>query len=285
MRIEDFKQRYPLQKLLINGQWFPFRYHKHASSDKTIVILTGGLGLSDLLMYHFEAFAESYSVLSFDYPLAYPTMQKLVDAIYELLRTLNIKAFLVGQSLGGFIAQILAQQHPDVVEGLILSNTGTLSTNMDVSASQCLMNMIKRIDKSIFMLKLLPYSLVKKKLRKSIMNKVSHQMNEQEQATMLEFCQEVERSLSKDYQMHMSRLLKDLKNHWNMEKSSFTNYKDKVLLILSDDDLTFNDSVKQALIHLMPEPKVITDIRSGHLALLLKIDRYVQEIKIFIDGL
>jgi hypothetical protein len=43
--------------------------------------------------------------------------------------------------------------------------------------------------------------------------------------------------------------------------------------------------IKQALIHLIPEPRVITDMRGGHLALLLKIDRYVQEIKGFIDGL
>ncbi len=280
-----FKQKYPLQTMKIYGEQFPYRYYKNVNSSKTIVLLTGGLGLSDLLLLHFEEFAKSYSVVSFDYPMAYSTNQKLVDAIATLLRSLEVKAFLVGQSLGGFLAQLLAQQHPDVVEGLILSNTGTLSTDMDALGSQCLLDMIKRIDKSLFMIKLLPFSLIKKKIKKGVMEKVKHQLNDQEQAVMLEICDEMEHTLTKNYELHMSSLLKDLQNHWNMGKNDFEQYRDKVLLILSDDDLTFNDNVKHALISMMPNPKVITDIRGGHLALLLKIDRYIQEIKGFIDRL
>jgi len=73
-----------------------------------------------------------------------------------------------------------------------------------------------------------------------------------------------------------------------INKALRNNYRDylnrKVLLILSDDDFTFNNRVKQALIDVMPNPKVITDIRGGHIALLLKLDKYIAEIKSFIDS-
>lgn len=283
--VEDFKKKYPKQTEAINGKTFPFRYYKNESSNKTVVLLTGGIGLSDLLLYHFEEFAKSYSVLTFDYPIEYPSIKELVNAIVELMKILNLKAFLVGQSLGGFIAQLIAKQYPECVEGLILSNTGTLSIELDEKGKQCFNTMLKRIDKSLLLIKIMPFNLVKKSIKKAVMKKVSHQLTEQEQKIMAEFCDEMVLSLTKKYEIHMTLLLKDLQNHWNMKKNDFTCFQDRVLLILSDDDFTFDQSIKNALIDIMPNPRIVTDIRGGHLALLLKIDKYINVIKSFIDGL
>ena len=280
---ENFKKKYPIQKQTICGSSFPYRYHKNDNSDKTIVLLTGGIGLSDLLVFHFEKLAESYSVLSFDYPISYPAIQQLIDAIAYLLKSHGIKAFLIGQSLGGFIAQILAKQYPDVVDGMILSNTGTLSVNMDEQGKQCLNDMMKQMNKSLLMIKMLPFGIVKKSIKRAVLKKVSQQLDVQEQAIMSEICDEMVQTLTKDYEIHMTLLMTDLQNYWDMESNHFEQYKGKVLLILSDDDFTFNDNVKQALINVMPNPQVITDIRGGHLALLLKVDKYIAVIKSFID--
>ena len=280
----SLKDKYPIQTAYINGADFTYRYYKNEASDKTIVLLTGGLGLSDLLLLHFEEFAKSYSVLVFDYHIAYATIQELVDAIAALLKKLDIKAFLVGQSLGGFVAQILAQQYPEVVEGMVLSNTGTLSVDMNDNGVKCLEDMISQIDKSLFMLKITPFGFMKKSIKKAVMKKTSGQLSEQERELMAEVCDEMVRSLTKEYETHMTLLLKDIKNHWNMQAKDFAAYENKVLLILSDDDLTFNDGVKQALIDIMPKAPVVTDIRGGHIALLVKMDRYVQTVKTFIDN-
>ena len=279
-----FKKKYPLQKQIIGGSSFPYRYYKNENSNKTVVLLTGGIGLSDLLVFHFEEFAKSYSVLSFDYPMAYPTTQQLVDAIAELLKSLDIKAFLVGQSLGGFIAQMLAKQHPDVVDGLVLSNTGTLSIDMDEQGTKCLTDMLRSMDKSLRMIKLLPFGLVKKSINKAVLKKVGQQLDAQEQTIMTEICDEMVQTLTKDYEIHMTLLMKDLLNYWDMEEGDFEQYGGRVLLILSDDDFTFNENVKRALINIMPNPQVTTDIRGGHLALLLKLGKYIGTIKEFIDS-
>ena len=282
---DPFKEKYPRRKAVINGCDFNYRYYRNENSDITVVLLVGGIGLSDLLLLHFEEFAKSYSVLSFDYEIAYATNRQLVDAIAELLKSLGVKAFLVGQSLGGFIAQILARQHPEVVEGLALSNTGTLSVDLDESATKCLTDMVKAVDKSLFLIKAMPFWLVKKLIRRGVMTKMGGQLFGQELEIMSEFCGEMEKTLTKEYEIHMTLLLKDLQNHWNMQRSDFERFEGKVLLILSDDDSTFNDSVKQALIDLMPSPRVITDIRGGHMALLLKLDKYIAAVKSFIDNI
>ena len=61
----------------------------------------------------------------------------------ELLRHLKEKVWLVGQSLGGVVAQVIASRHPEVVEGLVLSNTCSLSGNMSKAGYQDLMKMIE----------------------------------------------------------------------------------------------------------------------------------------------
>ncbi len=280
--IEIFKEKYPKQMAEVMGESFPFRYYRNQHSDVTLVLLVGGLGLSDLLAKHFEAFSQKYSVISFDYPIDYPCIQSLTDAIAALMRKLEVKAYFVGQSLGGIIAQIIAKNHPEVVEGLILSNTGTLSSELDKDGAQCFYDMLKRIDKSLFIMKFLPFGLVKRRIKKAVLNKTSDQLSDSEKEIMTELCDEMIVSLTKKYEMHMSLLLKDLQNHWNMERTDFAHLKGKVLLILSDDDDTFNESVKNTLISIMPEPVVVTDILGGHLALMLKFERYMQIIVQFI---
>jgi pimeloyl-ACP methyl ester carboxylesterase len=283
--LEGFKNKYPKQSETINGRIFPYRYYKNEYTNKTVVLLTGGIGLSDLLLFHFEKFAKSYSVLSFDYHIAYPSIQELVEAITGLLKKLNIKSFLIGQSLGGFIAQILAKQHPEVVEGLILSNTGTLFVELNEEGRRCFNNMIKRINISLLIIRLMPFCLIKKNIKKAVLKKVTHLLSENEKELMSQICDEMEITLTKEYEIHMTLLLKDLQNHWNMKRSDFLRFQDRVLLILSDDDLTFDQNIKNALIDIMPNPKVITDIRGGHLALLLKIDKYARVITNFIDSI
>ncbi len=187
--------------------------------------------------------------------------------------------------MGGFIAQILAQQHPEIVEGLILSNTGTLSAELDEKGTQCFRNMMKRIDKSLLMIKLVPFGFVKKNIKKAVLKKVTYLLSEEEKNVMSEICDEMINTLTKEYEIHMTLLLKDLQKHWNMKKSDFLRFQNRVLLILSDDDFTFDESIKHALIDIMPSPKVITDIRGGHLALLLKIDKYTNYITSFINNI
>lgn len=283
MNIDKFYETYPLQKMLLSDKKeFQYRYYKHPTSDKTVVLLTGGIGLSDLFYLHFERFLKDFSVLTFDYQIQYDNNQQFVDAAAELFKKLNIKVWLVGQSLGGIVAQIIAKEHPEVVDGLVLSNTCSLSKDMSEEAYQHLMSMIARQNKSKRMLKMLPFGLYKKLIVKAVMKKVSA-FTEEEKALMRGLCDIVLKLLTKDYELHMIDFLIDARNHFGMTKADFTAWENKVLLILSDDDHTFNQPCKDALIEIMSNPKVVMDLRGGHLALLIRLDSYADMVTSFIE--
>ena len=55
-----------------------------------------------------------------------------------------------------------------------------------------------------------------------------------------------------------------------------------MLLILSEDDSTFNQACKDSLVEIMTEPEVVTDLTGGHLALLVKLERYARIVEQYI---
>ena len=53
-----------------------------------------------------------------------PTLATYAETAYETLRRLHSgPAFVAGHSLGGAVAQVLAERHPDAVKGLVLMST------------------------------------------------------------------------------------------------------------------------------------------------------------------
>ena len=68
MSLEEFRRKYPAQTMTLgNGKPFTYRYYRNPKAAATVVLLTGGIGLSDLFYRHFEWFTGDFSVLTFDY--------------------------------------------------------------------------------------------------------------------------------------------------------------------------------------------------------------------------
>ena len=144
MTLAEFRRTYPAATFTVSsGKLFTYRYYQNPQAKATLVLLTGGIGLSDLFYKHFARFARDFSVLTFDYQLQFGDNGEFADAVAELLRHLKEKVWLVGQSLGGVVAQVIASRHPEVVEGLVLSNTCSLSGNMSKAGYQDLMKIIE----------------------------------------------------------------------------------------------------------------------------------------------
>ncbi len=280
-----FCEQYPIKEAELSCGKFCYRYYENTNSKTTVVLLVGGLGLSDLIYTHFLKFAEYYSVLTFDYSIQYETNEKLVEVIGELVKKLDKKVWFVGQSLGGFVAQNIAIKYPEITEGLVLSNTGCASTDLNETAYNSLLDMIKSSKKSKRILRCVPFSLFKKLLSKKIIKRYAQGYSYEERALLRSACDIMEEKLTKKYELHMISLLIDLKNYFGSNKAEFEYLSGKVLLILSEDDKTFHDEVKKALIALMTKPTVVTDLVGGHLSLMVNCDEYVRIIVNFISGL
>lgn len=157
MTLAEFRQVYPEDAFIVSsGKTFLYRYYKNPEARATLVLLTGGIGLSDLFYRHFDRFSRDFSVLTFDYQIPFADNGEFADAVVELLHSLREKVWLVGQSLGGVVAQIIAQRHPDVVEGLVLSNTCSLSGSMSEAGYRDLMRILEGQQKFRKWLSILP---------------------------------------------------------------------------------------------------------------------------------
>ena len=71
----------------------------------------------------------------------------------------------MGQSLGGVVAQVIASRLPEVVEGLVLSNTCSLSGSMSEAGHQEMMKIIESQRKFKKWLAFLPFPLIKRMMR------------------------------------------------------------------------------------------------------------------------
>lgn len=281
--LKEFYEKYPAKIMKQGDKQFTYRYYKNPKGKATLVLLTGGIGLSDLFYLHFERFAKEFSVLTFDYQMDYADNREFADGVAKLLSFLGIRAWLVGQSLGGIVAQIIAKQYPEVVEGLVLSNTCSLAKDMGQEAYGHLMNMIENQQKSKKLLKVIPFSLYKKLIKNVVMKKKTTDFTEEEKNLMEGLCDVMLALLTKPYELHMIDFLIDAQNHFGMVPEDFTRWDGKVLLLLSEDDDTFSQPVKDSLAAIMPHPTVITDITGGHLALLIRLDKYAQIVTGFIE--
>ena len=281
--LEKFYREYPVQTInLSNGKPFAYRYYKNPHGKATIVLLTGGIGLSDLFYLHFERFAKAFSVITFDYQIQFAENTEFARAVAELLECLDEKVWLVGQSLGGIVAQIIAKNYPESVDGMVLSNTCSLSGNMSTEAYGHLNKMIESQKKSKKILRFVPFSIYKKLIKLAVMKKMTTDFTEKEKSLMENLCNAMLKLLTKEYEYHMIDFLVDAENHFGMDSEDFSLFDDRVLLILSEDDNTFNQACKDALISVMTNPTVVTDITGGHLALLVKLDNYADTVSDYI---
>ena len=273
MNIEQFREMYPLKTLTILDRPFAYRYYKNPKASETLVLLTGGIGISDTFYLHFEWFAKEFSVITFDYHMQYKSNKEFADAVALLLKTLGVKAWLVGQSLGGVVAQIIAAEHPEAVEGMVLSNTCSLAKDMAPEGRKNLEKMLKDARFYQKLIGLVPIGLYKRLMVKSV-NKLAAGFTPEEKATIQDLTGAIMELLTKPYARHMMGFLVDAENHQGMEKKTFAPWEDKVLLILSRDDDTFNAQTKQALINVMTKPTVVDHLVGGHLALLIRLEEY-----------
>ena len=282
----QFDKTAPLRTARLTHGSFTYRYYKNSQSPSgniTLVFLAGGTGLGDSLFYLYDSLLPKYSLITFNYPMDFPTNVSLCDAMAELFEQIGARnIYLIGQSYGGLLAQITAKRHPEIIKGMILSGTCSLSNDIDYEGMQNIVTMINpdKIKKNIRMDKYLPmfllFPLFKLMCRRTIAEKQSAEIA----GAVFDI---LKKDFSNDYLVHMDTLLGDLTTEFGTHKpEDFEPFRKEVLLFFSQEDHIFCDSLKDALIRLMPEPAVIPGLKGGHLAMLLSRETYLSAMEKFL---
>ena len=284
MNFQEYIKTYPQQTMTLrSGKPFTYRLYENTPDKPTVILLAGGIGLSDAFFDHFHKFAAHFSVMTFDYQMQFANHRELADAISEVVVRLNRKAWFVGQSMGGLVAQIIAKYHPECVDGLVLSNTCTLAADLSPEAYEQTRGMARRAKRSKYIIPFIPFNFYMKFMKKFIRKKMTEELSGEKLRNFMEAADAMKDLLTKRYIGHMEGLLADLEHYADMKPADFAYLKDRVLLILSEDDDTFNQANKDALVNIMSEPAVVTNLTGGHLALVVRADEYVQIVADYID--
>ena len=284
MNFQEFTKTYPQQTMTLhNGKQFTYRLYENTDDKPTVVLLAGGIGLSDLFYVHFQKFAAHFSVMTFDFQMQFANHSELAEAVAEVLVRLNRKAWFAGQSLGGVIAQIIAKHHPECVDGLALSNTCTLAADISREAYEQTHRMVRHAKRSKYIIPFIPFRFYIRCMKKFIGKKKTKEIPPENMGEFAEAADLLSDLLTKRYISHMESLLADIENYADMKPADFQYLKDRVLLILSEDDDTFNQENKDALVNIMCEPTVVRNLTGGHLGPMFRADAYVQIIADYID--
>jgi maspardin len=102
---------------------FNWHYHVAGQGDTTILFLHGMGGSYDIWWQQINYFKNHYKIVS----LTYPPVTHLTDLSKGILAILEKekiqKVVIIGTSLGGYLSQYLAVNHPEKVMKVMLGNT------------------------------------------------------------------------------------------------------------------------------------------------------------------
>lgn len=278
----------PVQSVKLSGGTVQYRYYKNPNPkvNATIVMLAGGSGMADGFFALAKSFMDRYSFISFNYPMDFQGNEATADAIAELITYLKAEnVYYWGQSYGGLLAQIIAKRHPEVVKGLLLTSTASLSNDLRFEGMECLARMLneEKEQKRYKMYKKFPMFLLPVMMNLAFKKHLKDKPGAYD--SIKELMKQLKPIMTKEYFCHLTSLLADLRNHFGThQKTDFEFLKGRVLIIEPDDDKTFTDDIKDALIDIMTEPVVIREMEGGHLALMFNTDEFMKIINDFMEA-
>jgi len=282
---EEYDRMSPRQEMEVTGGKFTYRYYKNPNPeiDATVVPLAGGTGLAEAFFVLTHEIGMKCSYLNFTYPQEFRDNDAMADAVAEMLTKVGAKnVYLLGQSYGGLLAQIIAVRHPEVVKGLILSSTASFSTDLKFEGMECIVRMIskEKEKKNLKIDRLLP-----KKLMAPAMKMVfrKHLSDEQMLGKVGEMMDLLKGEFTTEGFMLMDTLLGELRNHFGRyKKEDFAFLKGKVLIIEPDDDKIFTKDIQDALCHYFEDAEVVRSVEGGHLAMITNCDAYLEKVFAFL---
>lgn len=118
-----FRRHHPERRLRLDGQDWGVIDTGGAPGQPTLLMLPGTLGTASLFWNQIAALAPRARVVALTLP-AIARIDRLADSLARLLLKLRVgPATVVGSSLGGYLAQMLAARHPARVKRLVIGNS------------------------------------------------------------------------------------------------------------------------------------------------------------------
>jgi pimeloyl-ACP methyl ester carboxylesterase len=247
------------------------------NNEKALLFLTGGSGVYEPGFQYLNYFSKEYKVITMNYP-AVKTMNELIDILNTIIKKEGMNNVnVLGQSMGGMVAQVLMYKYPDLLNKVILAHTSTNSEELQGSN----LKSQKEMEKAIRLIRKFPQFLLRR-ATKSRMKKVLKENNLPEFEFWKSLFLEGIKKRSKKELISPLHLMVDFVNSYCFLPSDFENISTNILIIDSEADKSFTEEEKRAVCNLLPKAKQIHFKDKPHLGLISHYDEYIQIIESFI---
>lgn len=119
--LQAFRQSNPLEHIEVNG--ITWEYIAVGQGEEAILFLHGMTGAYDIWWQQIEALKDEYRIITLTYPPV-STLEELDAGVQAILAQEGVTRInVVGSSLGGYYAQHLVAQHPEMVSRAVFANT------------------------------------------------------------------------------------------------------------------------------------------------------------------
>jgi pimeloyl-ACP methyl ester carboxylesterase len=119
--LQSFRRLHEIQHVKVNG--ITWRYLAIGKGEETILFLHGMAGAYDIWWRVIEAFQDRFNIISLTYP-PIGNLEGLRRGILAILEKEHVsECYLVGSSLGGYLAQYLVSKDSKMIKRAVFSNT------------------------------------------------------------------------------------------------------------------------------------------------------------------
>ena len=268
--LRAFQKNHPFAALDIEGYTFRYLLCGDPQAARTLCYFVGGTGNPLGWFGHVTAMEARYRILLVDYPMGADRMDQQIRLLERLLDRLRIqKAVLIGASLGGYVAQLLAREIPDKVDALVLYATTALTEK----GIRDLEKQYRYVGKLLWLMEHIPYGFLKAVTMKPMLRRMIPKDDPDQAQYLRGFADWIYEDYTLEKDLHMTRLMADLIHVKPFVPEDLGFLKGRSLLILPENDKAFTKEMQQDLIKLLPGPQVEFS-SGGHLDTLSKAPQF-----------
>lgn len=267
-----FRQEHPVTLHEIDGiNWEYIRAGNLAG--QTILLLPGGLGTAESGWRMITGLDhQKYLIVCPSYPSQIDTMIGLADGIAKILTLEGVQTiYMIGGAYGSMLAQVFMHRHADVVSKLVLTH-----------AYPPLASRVKSVNPTLRLFRWLPMPMVKNIVRMAMTGELPHNPP----AELLLIAAQIRETL--DARLTRQAAISTYVRMVDFDKQNFSytdldSWQGKTLIILSEDDRTTTEDLRNAMLAFYPGAQLHLLKGTIDSAALLETSEYIKVMEAFFE--
>ena len=270
-RLIKFRSEHPCKRINVAGvEW---EYISSGNGTEILLLLPGGLRVAEATFSFIQMFEDTYRVIAPTYP-PLGTMGDVVDGIAAVLDAEQVsEVFVLGQSYGGAVAQVMVQRYPSRVKKVVLSGTAPLIV---VRWKKVLNSLLLAIAT------LLPGQIVMSIFRRGVSSVVTAQ--ESESAFWEAYLDELfRRRLTKADILSHFQTSRDAQTKYVYTRGEKRSWSGDVLVIWGESDHLRTERGRRGILDIYPQAQIHIIAGGGHTVAISEPVKYAAAVKGFLD--